>query len=786
VKPRGHQQVAETAGLPLLEQAFSGGASKPRLGAFYLGNWITDLSQVVDPVAVAGFRDRVTDAVHDVFDTVLNGVYHLNDKLRPLSQTLDTESLGDLRQRLTDDIRAYFDALSAVGSHGHSRLYEAVQPGVLLAGYFKFVHPKLSGEPQRMDLATYVAVFDAMFTQYYPHEHLDRPTHRTPVSVTPPTNATQYDDLKANGPRNVHTGVSQSPDLYDYLRDDLEIIAGRLAELDLNWASRFLTQSPVPDDHPDWNLGLAKLGQALHGIEDFFAHSNYVELASTVLGTRYLPSVPSDIQFIKRTRYLKRLRRYDYWSQPADWTKNPEEDFVVTGYFDSVDTLISLAHLAESGLLGFLKLFGLEPVDLTDHLRVLWDFWFEPERTDEAIVRAADSVMHDLLEIADDPRKLSASNPENEVVQAIQKAVQESPLGRLDDFIQQLKNPSTTPADMAVLIANMPMFQDIDPPGGAASASELNARGRILSAFLNFVRAMLLPVSAARAGVSLYSATRTVVEFTSAPWLWLEKELGEAPRKYLQNAALHLGREALYYAFGLERIGCHSLISKDHGDEVLYMEARNCATAAHYYVVATLLRWQQPGYAARPAGSQWVDWLELLEHFSQHPKAGVVCAIPKEVPVEIPHVVTGGDRSLSLDEFLKRIATQYQPVILMPTGLPLGGRDILHVNCSTRIDRKNVVPVVESAVAALLPVYVGVPLLLRRVVIPFIRHTVMVCDPTAVAPRWYMPVMQGDWTVIKTQSLHTLRFHPNRDGAVQQAERGDNVRRQWETFYRPP
>ena len=50
----GHEEIAIEAGLPQLKEAFAGlGYDSPRLQAFYLGNWIADISQIVDPGAIA-------------------------------------------------------------------------------------------------------------------------------------------------------------------------------------------------------------------------------------------------------------------------------------------------------------------------------------------------------------------------------------------------------------------------------------------------------------------------------------------------------------------------------------------------------------------------------------------------------------------------------------------------------------------------------------------------------------------------------------------------------------
>ena len=43
----GHHSVADTAGLPVLKEAFARVGASPRLNCFYMGNWLTDVSQAV-------------------------------------------------------------------------------------------------------------------------------------------------------------------------------------------------------------------------------------------------------------------------------------------------------------------------------------------------------------------------------------------------------------------------------------------------------------------------------------------------------------------------------------------------------------------------------------------------------------------------------------------------------------------------------------------------------------------------------------------------------------------
>ena len=771
----GHEKVAEEAGLPLLEEAFSSGSHKPRLTAFYLGNWITDLTQVFDPVAIAGARNNIVKVVDDAFDTALNGIYYLDNKtLLPLSTLTDEGSIvRALKKKITDRISDFFDWMTAGSPDSSSPWLKVVQPGVLLKGYCKFVQPDRNGVYQ-MDLPSYIGVFEELFRQYYPYEHVDRPVHPTPRPVS--TEYVQYDDRLSTGPRNSQNPQSSSPDLYWYLRDDIQIIAGRLTDLDLTWASRYLSASPPPDNDLDWNKGLAKLGRAVHGIEDFYAHSNFIEHAAKVMGDRY---VPVFFEFSDKRRFIKRLKKYDYRSVPDDWTRNENEEYIVTGYFDFVDTMFSIAHILEEGVAGF----AIHPVDGTRHLRVVWDYTVDPEKFDREI---GNKVVADFLEIVTDPSKLSSDNKQNQVVQAIRKTVDETYLGDINKFIEALEKPSTPPSDLAVLFRAMPAFKDLQALVDSNQSSELSdAAGKILAAFLNFVRLLMMPIRIGEAAYSVYDAIKTVQEFMVSPLLWIEKEFAKQTALYLVNVSLFFGKEAFYEAKGLERIGCHSLIAKDHGSEVLYKEMKGCATAAQYYIVKTLLRWRDQGFSSRPSGEQWVDWLELLEYLTLHPQAGLFCAIEQEVSISKSHILTNSDKQKNFDQLLKDLASQYLPTTFLPTGVKFDERSILNANISLKIKKDKAFEVAETTLALLVAPTIAVPLRLRRIIIPYIRHKLMVCDPAAVDPRWYMIVMKDGWESIKTANPHVLKYHSSRAGAIEESQRADNLRKELEAVYRP-
>lgn len=147
--------------------------------------------------------------------------------------------------------------------------------------------------------------------------------------------------------------ASLEPHLYKYLVDDIQIAAGLLAEVDVEWAQRMFMGYPAwtSDEDIEWNEYLAKLGHALHAVEDYFVHSNFLELALSdprwPEGANYLPKkVAGKLKDSAWEIVQKRLRRFD-----GEHAANAEiETRVVTGYFDFCDTLFSLRHVQEEAL----------------------------------------------------------------------------------------------------------------------------------------------------------------------------------------------------------------------------------------------------------------------------------------------------------------------------------------------------------------------------------------------------------------------------------------------------
>lgn len=771
----GHEDVAYEAGLPLLKQAFSPRMGDPRFAAFYLGNWLTDLSQIDDPVAFKGGRDKIKDIINSVISYLLNEVYYKNaKKLFPLARFIN--DVHTAQEALLNAIDWLFNAFLEKQENGMTHWRTVVMSGVMLKGYFKFVHPAKKGDPLRMDLEAYLAIVNKRFTAYYPHEHLDRPVNPSPTRSTV-SGQTDYDDRLAHGPES--KPLQQKYDLYKYLRDHIKIISGILTDLDQKWASRYLQPAggKVTDNDIDWNLGLAELGHAVHQIEDFFAHSNFIEHAAEVMGGDF---IPPKLQIFDDERYRKRLRKYDPFRPEAAWNDYPRENYVVTGYFDVVDTFISFLHLVEGGLLGLL---GTELRDPTREVHKILDVYTNEQEPGEIIVQRFDKLMHDFFEALSGPDKLSDKN--NDVAKAIKKIIDDSFFGDVNDFIDELQKAQLNSIVMERVIAELPLYKELTSEAENILTPEQVAF--ILKLMGDFIHGVMVIFKFGKAAYSVYDAYTTIQEFLAAPNVWLTKSLSTGVAKKIMKMTGFTAKELLYTAFGMERLGCHSLISKDHGQEWLYTPMKNCAMAVHHYVIKTILRWQDPTYHNRAETEKWVNWLELLEHFLNHPGADVVCTNKKEVPVTRIHVLTEDEKKMTKEKLLKKLVEKYQPFILQPTGLPpFSEQTILQANCKDavqiRVRGRMVEKIIETSLGPAGRI-LFLPIRLRHIIIPFIKHEEELCDPNAIGVKWYMAIMKDGWKKIETNNDHVMAYYSSIASASGEIKKAFELREQLKQEY---
>jgi hypothetical protein len=798
----GHEEVARTAGIPLLAEVF--GKDKRSLDALYLGNWLTDVSQAVDPVAYASGSAKVGATGETVIDEVKRAVDSFLDQLVPtmFKRTAAGKALESLKKDLEEPAEAAKKALhqaldgllAASGTDERSaRFAKFFRDAFLVKGYFKFVHPEAGGQP-RMNFDAFMTVFGRIgdtpgasgsgeaadrpgsYTQYYPHEHLDRP--EILPAQDPPIFAPgrQTPELpfrvafgKRAGTRSPNRTERLDPDLYSYLRDDIEMTAGLLAEVDI--AMREALSKSFRDDDPNWHLTLAKLGHALHQVEDFYAHSNWCELAHKRLGQSYLakqlpPQVQVEMVDRAYTTYAKRLKRQLTVPLPT-WQSHPEEDWVVTGFFDFRDTMISLAHVTHD-------VFGL--LDVPDPYAEGYDLY---RRASEAVQHPrttefkAEQAMRQALDLLTDPKRAFADR-DNEIAAKIKK--------QYGGDVNRMLRPGV-PANVAQQILQETAILKSAPP-------------QIQAAFFDVIVEGARIYTIANTAYSLYGVVKELSGFFGNPIGWFFEWLPDKLKDVAVDALKFYARERFYDLIGADRIGCHSLLAKDHGREPFFTPAKECATAVHWWVVSTLLRWKDHPDA------EYVDWLELLEYFLRNPLAprrGSAREVTGWAQVTLVHTVRWKEQLKAKDPRYS-LEAMYKPTAVRP-GL-FTWRSIADANFNTT----DLPPALAmNTINRILRDWGGVPVTPpnyafkegMRILIPQQRLRVVFLEAPTDEPLWFKEVFDKGWQVFRgiedpegQQSQPPLKPHTPVEVPFKEIERlilrGRKLRREARQAYRPP
>ncbi|WP_198263754.1 HET-C-related protein [sulfur-oxidizing endosymbiont of Gigantopelta aegis] len=686
------------------------------LQSFYLGNWLTDFSQAIDPVAFNSIQNEITQALNFGISTVvdiestaknvaLEGLETLQDGVKTLRKSKSgLKMVDDILEKIyiemgsrlasTEDIvqtlklsEAFINVATEVNgdvssfvsagttsasslidnkeSSKYSELEWAVRSTVITLGYAKFVMSN-DGKGKKMDDDIYLQIMDRNLTQYFPHEHIDRP------------DAFKY---RINGQDNYVTRVANAPlsknsqikekkgHLYQYLRDDIHILAGKLTQIDDNWGQHtfdFNKKQFIGMDNEvyeienskEWDFYLADLGHVLHGVEDYFAHSNFIEHASMLKKDAFEKYRLMESQNSKI--YTKRLLK---WSGPKEeGDKEAIEKFmpepnVATGYFDFIDTFHSLSHIVES-------LFNWPHELLFDKVQNTAD--------------TASKVEDNYKQFFTDSVELLTLKNEKTLDEFIEKE-QLKPKGKKNKALEYLLNTDTV-KDWKIVIT---MGKDdkelekrtkkIKPIADFLAKNYYGQYNDVPKEVKdNYTDAIVL-WTRYKAGVSLYQSLKTLISFLSNPLKWLKKKLPEFLGEKTKELLMAYAASYFHEWTGAQRIGCHSLMAKDVGDELFHKPSFQCAQSVHWYIMHQLTtNPQQRVFKIKSSSldssnfnklsvSREIDWLELLEYFMSHPSSFVseTKTVEKNYLTNERFIIDAQKKPSTLGELAKKYNSYY-------------------------------------------------------------------------------------------------------------------------------
>jgi hypothetical protein len=370
--------------------------------SMYLGNWLTDNSQIFAPDFFFDFQYNLPEYVQGIENILATTKEKANEILNSseLNYILSTEIKTDLTNWInkvlgTSVTYAGELKLKATNAKPNPEKFEYDSRDqwwmfalsiLKLKGFNKFCRAKSN----RMSEDLFIKIVNSFIdekkgdktyqfklNQYYPNDHLDRAfdtqwikdegnkqiyanqwrkSQQIDNIADKEYKAKQFEEYENRGSlrRNCYDDKNVENNCYKYLQDYIKILGQKLNFLNAYFVKPYILEGKqISKD--DFLILCAKLGHSLHGVEDFFAHSNYIELIVNNID-RLNPQMDNPEKYFSQDAFKKNLSSYekerytravpaavrDFSQEKAIKT---EEINLTTGIFAEVDTLTSMYHL---------------------------------------------------------------------------------------------------------------------------------------------------------------------------------------------------------------------------------------------------------------------------------------------------------------------------------------------------------------------------------------------------------------------------------------------------------
>jgi hypothetical protein len=553
-----HSQIAKAI-LPMLPAA--------EAPFFEIGNWLTDVSQFRDPFAhVGGKRTFFTRGLNQ--KALIPRLFNIGDVFLGLDNYLD-------------DVLGVPSETRAIGTRpGPDPATDRPDDGAL-ARWFRELMLIMTCSPELvpplkdlppMDKNDIKPVFEKLFTQYFPHEHLDFP----PFPPNLPQRGTRE-------PSTVPVGSGGEPrKLLAYLDGHLEYVADLLTRVERDWAHLAASGAGPAGRH---ELA-ARFGHASHAVEDYFFHANFVELAWDIahhgepaLHAPTPPPDPAEVESLglpfsettQQRRFHRRMRDpafEDDGDELSTGDNAPASTLAYTGSFGSNDIFFTLIDALGHTL-------GSPPPGLED-------------------VNVIDMTQTDLA-------RLLTANPKDGAIFLMHKMFfgnDEERAKALELWQKGIKNRTLVAAFQAAQLRGKVAQFEVDAFKRMAEIEK-----KVLDDY---------PVI----GLGIVGLLQRILDTGRDTVRRSLKRSREIDQDTDNNRATD-DRRPDNGAPG-ENIGSHSLMCKDSvRKEPLRAQAVNLATFVATYVAKTMT--DRAPDRSPPQPDAFVDWAELLRHFVTHP-----------------------------------------------------------------------------------------------------------------------------------------------------------------------
>lgn len=227
--------------------------------------------------------------------------------------------------------------------------------------------------------------------QYYPSDHLDRAFTRAEID--------SYKKDKINRKADfVDWSIDNDNKIYSYLKDYIDITSGKITTIAKDSIIPCVFENNKINND-EFLLQVARLGHSLHAVEDFFAHSNFIELNIRNLNYQVHPNHNrndffTNQEFENKFKLNEKRTYYDALKKTVNRIPNPNvsrgdnkeyEDNLVTGWFAEGGMPTSIYHLAFGSMVKKLREanFISPVVDATDTFFTIAEFLSPVKKPEE-------------------------------------------------------------------------------------------------------------------------------------------------------------------------------------------------------------------------------------------------------------------------------------------------------------------------------------------------------------------------------------------------------------------
>jgi hypothetical protein len=145
------------------------------------------------------------------------------------------------------------------------------------------------GQIGRIGAQSLTSMYQEFYTQYYPHEHTDQPPYTWDASQRPKNEHWYGPSTRQRSLNDPQIGVMNAVDTHY-----VQYLAEELSDLEQQW------RSLKPSDTDGRRQMLVRMGKILHGVEDWYFHSNVVEIFRMRSHTPPQAAGENDEDFLKR------------------------------------------------------------------------------------------------------------------------------------------------------------------------------------------------------------------------------------------------------------------------------------------------------------------------------------------------------------------------------------------------------------------------------------------------------------------------------------------------------